>query len=45
MEIAEYPLDEIEIIRRKRNRNKGGQSMDQEEKKQLEELEQDHGGH
>lgn len=45
VEIAEYPLDEIEIIRRKRNRNKGGQPMDQEEKKQLEELEQDHGGH
>ena len=45
VEIAEYPLDEIEIVRRKRNRNKGGQPMDQEEKKQLEELEQDHGGH
>ena len=44
VEITEYPLDEIEIVKRKRNRGRNAQNMDQEEKKQLEALEQDHGG-
>ena len=43
VEIAEYLLSDVQLLRRKRGRNRSEQSMDSDEKKQLKALEEDNG--
>lgn len=43
VEIAEYLLSDVQLLRRKRGRNRSEQSMDSDEKKQLKALEKDNG--
>jgi len=43
VEIAEYLLSDVQLLRRKRGRNRSEQPMDSDEKKQLKALEEDNG--